>query len=93
MQGRVQVVSDYMTHAVYRGVIRGRIIAAPTDLPVLQGRLAIEMAVRAIEGKLHIKHAGPKIQIFDQNSLSSGVLEQSLAPASFVPVFDFQPHQ
>ncbi|UWQ41006.1 TMAO reductase system periplasmic protein TorT [Leisingera aquaemixtae] len=93
MQGRVQVVSDYMTHAVYRGVIRGRIIAAPTDLPVLQGRLAIEMAVRAIEGKLHIKHAGPKIQIFDQNSLSSGVLEQSLAPASFVPVFDFQPQQ
>ncbi|MEX0302108.1 MAG: TMAO reductase system periplasmic protein TorT [Leisingera sp.] len=93
LQGEVQIVSDYMTHAVYRGVLRDRIIAAPTDFPVLQGRLAIEMAVRAIEGKLHVKHAGPEIRVFDQDSRGSEVLEQSLAPASFVPVFDFQPRR
>lgn len=93
LQDKVKIVSDYMTHAVYRGVLRGRIIAAPTDFPVLQGRLAIEMAVRAIEGELHIKHAGPEIRVFEQQSLTADALEQSLAPASFVPVFDFRPQQ
>ena len=93
LHGKVQVVSDYMTHAVYRGVLRGRVIAAPTDSPVLQGRLAVEMAVRAIEGKLRTKHAGPEIRVFDRNALQTEVLEQSLAPASFVPVFDFRPQR
>jgi protein TorT len=93
MQEQVQVVSDYMTHAVYRGVLRDRIIAAPTDFPVLQGRLAVEMAVRGIEGSLRFKHAGPAIRIFDRSTVSEDLLDQTLAPASFVPVFDFQPHQ
>lgn len=93
MQKQVQVVSDYMTHAVYRGVLRDRIIAAPTDFPVLQGRLAVEMAVRAIEDRLLVKHAGPAIKIFDRSTVIEDLLGQTLAPASFVPVFDFQPQQ
>ncbi|WP_264214035.1 TMAO reductase system periplasmic protein TorT [Leisingera thetidis] len=90
-QQQVQVVSDYMTHAVYRGVLRDRIVAAPSDFPVLQGRLAVEMAVRAIEGSLLVKHAGPAIRIFDSGTVAADLLDQTLAPASFVPVFDFQP--
>lgn len=93
MQGQVQVVSDYMTHAVYRGVLRDRIIAAPSDFPVLQGRLAVEMAVRAIEGSLQVKHAGPAIRVFSRASAGEDLLEQTLAPASFVPVFDFRPQR
>lgn len=93
MQDRVTIVSDYMTHAVYRGIRRGRIAAAPTDFPVLQGRLAIEMAVRAIEGSLSVRHAGPRIQLVDradieQAEVNRGLVENSLAPASFVPVFE-----
>lgn len=93
MQEQVHVVSDYMTHAVYRGVLRDRIIAAPTDFPVLQGRLAVEMAVRAIEGSLRVKHAGPAIRVFDTGTAEEDLLGQTLAPASFVPVFDFLPQQ
>ena len=93
LQGQVEVVSDYMTHAVYRGVLRDRIVAAPTDFPVLQGRLAVEMAVRAIEGRLQVKHAGPAIRIFDRSTMAGDLLDQTLAPASFVPVFDFQPER
>lgn len=90
LQDQVQIVSDYMTHAVYRGVLRNRIIATPTDLPVLQGSLAIEMAVRAIEGQLLFSHLGPQIQIFDQQSKDPKILELSLAPAAFAPVFELQ---
>jgi protein TorT len=39
----------------------GRILAAPTDFPVLQGWLSVEMAVRALENCLVLTHAGPPI--------------------------------
>ena len=83
----VGIVSTYLSHAVYRGITRGRILAAPTDFPVVQGRLSVEMAVRAIEGKLTVAHAGPRIEIVTSGSAKSIGTNGSLAPASFVPVF------
>ncbi|OJY27920.1 MAG: TMAO reductase system periplasmic protein TorT [Rhodobacterales bacterium 65-51] len=88
---RVRVVSTYLSHAVYRGVIRGRIMAAPTDFPVEQGRLSVEMAVRALEGRLELTHAGPPILVVTAETAGPAVVEGSLAPASFVPVFSLAP--
>lgn len=85
--GRIGIVSTYMTHAVYRGIKRGKILAAPTDFPVWQGRLAIELAVRAIEGRLDLRHAGPKILTITPETIDAVGSVGSLAPASFVPVF------
>lgn len=90
LEGKVAVVSTYLSHAVYRGVVRGRILAAPTDSPVVQGRLALEMAVRALEGTLVIRHAGPAISIMTRDTPGGSIVEDSLAPASFVPVFSFE---
>lgn len=85
---RIGVVSTYISHGVYRGIKRGRILAAPTDFAVLQGRLAVELAVRAIEGKLTIRHAGPEIITITAENIDAIGSRESLAPASFVPVFD-----
>jgi protein TorT len=85
--GQVGIVSTYLSHSVYRGLMRSRILAAPTDSPVLQGRLSVEMAVRALEGRLTQAHAGPAISVLTPETLSSTPIAQSLAPASFVPVF------
>lgn len=87
LERKVEVVSTYLSHAVYRGVVRGRILAAPTDSPVLQGRLSIEMAVRALEDRLTTRHAGPPVWTVTPATASAEVIEGSLAPASFVPVF------
>lgn len=87
--GRIGIVSTYVSHGVYRGIKRGRILAAPTDFAVLQGRLAVELAVRAIEGKLTIRHAGPRIVTLTPENIDSIGTAESLAPASFVPVFKF----
>ena len=65
----------------------GRILAAPTDQAALQGRLSIEMAVRALENWLEIPHAGPAIQVATRANIDQIEAEGSLAPASFVPVF------
>lgn len=88
LQDRIKVVSDYMTHPVFRGLRRGRILGAPSDFPILQGRLAIEMATRAVEGSLTIRHAGPAIVTVTADTLDSLGKDGALAPASFIPVFE-----
>lgn len=90
LEGRIKVVSDYMTHAVMRGLRRGKILAAPTDYPVFQGRLSVEMAVRAVEGRLVFRHAGPRIALISGESGTSLPASEAFAPASFVPVFDME---
>lgn len=88
LQDQILIVSDYMTHPVFRGLRRGRILAAPSDFPILQGRLAIEMATRAVEGSLEIHHAGPAIVTVTNDTLELLGTDGSLAPASFLPVFE-----
>ncbi|MDZ4310686.1 MAG: TMAO reductase system periplasmic protein TorT [Cypionkella sp.] len=87
LTGRIGVVSTYVSHGVYRGIKRGRILAAPTDFAVLQGRLAVELAVRAIEDNLTIRHAGPRIVTLTLENIDEVGTQETLAPASFVPVF------
>ncbi|WP_282606379.1 TMAO reductase system periplasmic protein TorT [Pelagibius sp. Alg239-R121] len=89
LSGRIKVISDYLTHAVFRGIKRGRILTAPTDFPVVQGRLAIEQAVRALEGKLEIRHAGPQTALINGDNINEVSATGSLAPASFTPRFEF----
>jgi len=83
----IEVVSTYFTPAVYRGIRRGRILAAPTDAPVMQGRISIDQAVRVLEGRELIRHAGPKIEMIHQQNWQSFDISESLAPPSFIPTF------
>ncbi len=90
LSNKVSVVSTYFSHAVYRGLLRRRILAAPTDAPVLQGRLSVEMAVRALEGRLELPHVGPPVQLVMPDTITGALIDDSLAPASFVPVFSLE---
>ena len=87
LTSQIKVLADYYTHAVYRGIKRGRIIAAPTDFPVLQGKLGMDQAVRVLEGSLTVKHAGPFIELVEGSNVDTVGTEGSLAPASFTPTF------
>ena len=72
---------------MFRGIKRGRILAAPTDFPVLQGRLAIDQAIRLLEGKLTVPHAGPAILMVTPENVDVIGPEESLNPAWFSPTF------
>ena len=87
LYGQIKILADYFTHAVYRGIKRKRIQAAPTDFPVVQGRLGIEQAVRLLENKLEIIHLGPAIKLVDLENVDQLGTGTSLAPASFTPTF------
>lgn len=87
LENKIKVISTYFTPAVYRGIRRGRILAAPTDSPVMQGRISIDQAVRVLEGRSFIKHLGPQIHMVDEENWQDINISDSLAPPSFLPSF------
>ena len=87
LTGRIGILADYFTHGTYRAIRRGKVLAAPTDSPVLQGELSVDQAVRALEGTLTVTHAGPAIRIIDGRNIDETDIGNSLAPASFKPTF------
>jgi protein TorT len=87
LKGKVDLLAFYMTPGVYEGIKRGFILAAPADSMVIQGRIAIDQAVRALEGKELVKHVGPKIFVVDPSNVESVPQANILPPDGFKPVF------
>ncbi|MBS0542273.1 MAG: TMAO reductase system periplasmic protein TorT [Proteobacteria bacterium] len=91
LQQRVSILSTYLTPAVLRGIVRGRILAAPTDFPVLQGRLSVGQAVDLLEKRPFPRDFGPVIRIVDRASLKHVAIDESIPPSGFVPTFLYKP--
>jgi protein TorT len=87
LDGKIKILSYYFTPGVYQGIKRNRILAAPTDSAVIQGRVAIDQAVRILEGKPYTKHVGPKLYVIDSSNINSFDRDSSLAPDNFKPTF------
>ncbi|QGX99568.1 TMAO reductase system periplasmic protein TorT [Roseovarius faecimaris] len=87
LQGKVDLLAFYMTPGVFTGIQRGFILAAPADSMVVQGRIAIDQAVRILEGKDYIKHVGPKIFVVDPENIGDVERTNILPPEGFSPVF------
>ena len=87
LDDEIGVVSYYFTPGVFEGLQSGRILAAPTDSPVVQARIAIDQAVRALEGLDYEKHVGPELFVVDVDSIDIFDSTSTLAPEGFDPVF------
>lgn len=87
---QVKIVSYYYTPGVDRGISRGQILAAPTDSTVVQGRIAVDQAVRILEGKDYQKHVGPALAIVTQENHGEFDASSTLAPDGFRPVFSVE---
>lgn len=87
LQGKVDLLSFYITPGVYEGIKRGSILASPADSMVIQGRIAVDQAVRILEGKDYVKHVGPKIFMVDPSNINTVPQENILPPAGYKPVF------
>lgn len=86
IQDRVKVLGYYFTPDVYRGIRRGQILAAPTDSPVIQGRIAIDQVVRILEKQPYLKHVGPALRVIDASNIQTFDRSATLAPDGFRPV-------
>ncbi|WP_245455018.1 TMAO reductase system periplasmic protein TorT [Mesorhizobium sp. M9A.F.Ca.ET.002.03.1.2] len=88
LQGQVDLLSFYMTPGVYEGIKRGFILASPADSMVIQGRIAVDQAVRILEGKDYVKHVGPKIFVVDPSNINDVSPTNILPPDGYKPVFN-----
>jgi len=90
LEDQIKIVSYYFTPGVYQGIRRGQILAAPTDSAVIQGRVAIDQAVRILEGKDYLKHVGPALYVIDESNIETFDRSSSLAPDDFRPTFSVE---
>ncbi len=84
---QIDIMSYYFTPGVYRGIRRGQILGAPTDSTVLQGRIAVDQAVRILEEKEFLPHVGPQLYIVDSENVGNFDRDAALAPDGFRPQF------
>jgi len=84
---RIKILSYYYSPGVDRGIRRGGITAAPSDLTVLQARIAVDIMVRIIEKKDYYKHVAPMVTVVDRDNIRSWDSSTTLAPRGFRPIF------
>ncbi|MGR5238239.1 TMAO reductase system periplasmic protein TorT [Vibrio alfacsensis] len=83
----IGLVSIYLSHGVYRGLLRHKVLFAPTDKMVQQGRLSVQQATHYLRDLPYKKQASPGIKPLTPNSLHDGTIEESLSPSKYRPVF------
>ena len=84
---RIKILSYYYSPGIQRGIRRGDITAAPSDLTVLQARIAVDVMVRILEKKDYYKHVAPKVTVVDRDNIRSWDTSTTLAPRGFRPIF------
>lgn len=88
---RIGVLAYYYGPGVHKGIKRGSILAAPSDAPAIQARMAVDTLTRILEGREHFKHAAPKVRVIDRGALRDreGGWDRTttLAPRGFRPIF------
>ena len=87
LKGKLGLLAFYMTPGVFEGIERGFITAAPADSMVIQGRIAVDQAVRLLEGKDVMKHVGPKIFMVDGENVKTTPRDAILPPKGFAATF------
>ncbi|MBC9248968.1 TMAO reductase [Pseudomonas alcaligenes] len=77
---RAQILATYTTERILEQIRDGFILAAPTDSPVLQARIAIDLAVRALEHRLQVNKVSPLIEMLDRRSLPGFDISRLMPP-------------
>jgi protein TorT len=84
---RIKILSYYYSPGVHRGIRRGDITAAPSDLTVLQARIAVDVMVRILEKRDYYKHVAPRVTVVDRDNIRTWDTSTTLAPRGFRPIF------
>ncbi len=86
-QKDIMIMSSYENQAMLDALNKGEILGFATQYPVLEGRVAIDMAVRALEKKPLMKFVKPIPDMVAKSNQSKINMSLVLAPASWKPVY------
>lgn len=79
------LVATYISHSVARGLVNGRVAAAPFDNPMLQGTLAVDAAAAAMDGVATPGLTGPPIVVVTAGTAPAAL---NMSPADYFPALD-----
>lgn len=91
LQDKVKVISYYSTPEVLALLKSGEVEAAPSDKPVIQARIALDLAVNSLEGDKEFYHVGPVPDIVTSETVINFDATTTVAPEGFSPVFNIEP--
>jgi len=81
------IMSSYENQAMLEALQKGEILGFATQYPVLQGRIAIDTAVRVLEKQTYVKSAKAIPDMIGKANMDKINLGLVLAPADFKAVF------
>jgi protein TorT len=98
LSDQISVVSDYMIPTTYEFIEQGKIACSPTDQNPMQVRIAVDQAVRLLEGKPLVSgFAQERVEPYadlvcgpaagDLDNLANFVYGATFAPEGFEPTF------
>jgi protein TorT len=90
LEDSVKIMAFHQNPPVYDGIASGGILAASNDHTVIQGRMAVDMAIRLLEGQTlePSNRAGPVITVMTPDNLKTDfVWESTFAPQDYKPEF------
>jgi periplasmic protein TorT len=85
---RTKIVAYYFGLGVYRGILRGRIAAAATHAPVIEARIAVNRAIRLLQGEHPGGNLRTPTRIVEQETIGAIDLETLLSPMGFPVTVD-----
>ncbi len=100
----LKLVSWYITPGIDIAINRGHVDAAPSDQPVVSARIAVDQAVRILEGKPFAtggapsygdesrvsEHIGPLLSMVEAGDYAAFDKSTTLAPKEWKPVFQVE---
>ncbi|SON51685.1 periplasmic sensory protein associated with the TorRS two-component regulatory system [Vibrio tapetis subsp. tapetis] len=88
-QEQIKLLSVYLSHGVYRGIRRNKVLFAPSDKMVLQGRKSVQQAAYYLADSNEFESDyQPTIEALTPNSYPRKVIDESLSPPEFRPIYN-----
>lgn len=85
---RIGLFADYFTEGTYSALRNEQMLAAVSDSPVVLGRIALDQAIRHLEGRSPSKRISPQPRMYNHQNLNEFERLNSLAPRGFLMTFD-----
>ncbi|MDN3678741.1 TMAO reductase system periplasmic protein TorT [Vibrio tapetis subsp. quintayensis] len=88
-QDQIELLSVYLSHGVYRGIRRNKVLFAPSDKMVLQGRKSVQQAAYYLQDsdKFEADYQ-PTIEALTPNHYPRKIIDDSLSPPEYRPVYN-----
>ncbi|MBK1649880.1 TMAO reductase system periplasmic protein TorT [Rhabdochromatium marinum] len=87
-----RVLSTYLIPQVYNHIADGKVAAAAADMNIDQGRIALDMIVKCLDGQRpgvdFAFRAGPRIPVITADTIGDFPFEQLFGTRGFKPVLD-----